>query len=488
MNTATTSLVWFRNDLRLSDHAALHAAVNQGGPVICLFILDQHNPGEWKRGEASLWRLHHSLQHLSDSLEQLGQKLILRQGPAEHVLDDIITDTNTTHVFWGRDYEPWAIDRDTSIKAKLKDKGINVQSHNTRLLFEPWTVETGQGAPYKVFSPFWRACLASNPPERPLPAPGQVPAPDKWPATDTLNDWALLPTRPNWAHTFDDNACGERWAYLRLKDFLDTQVDDYKDNRDRPANPVTSGLSPALHFGEISPRAIWHTVNDAIDAGDVNAKSAQKFLSEIGWREFSFNLLYHFPYFPEKNHRDDFDKFTWRDSPNDLKAWQQGYTGYPMVDAGMRELWATGIMHNRVRMIVASFLTKHLMIHWRHGEDWFWDTLIDADLANNAASWQWVAGSGADAAPYFRIFNPFTQGEKFDTNGDYVRKWVPEIAGLPNKLIHRPWEASAAELGNAGIKLGETYPHPIVDHFNARDRALGAYEALKSAKDEPADA
>ncbi len=482
-------IVWFRHDLRLADHAALTAAVDRGGPVICLYILDQDGAGTWARGGASLWRLHHSLLSLQTRLLDKGQRLILRKGSAEAILSEIISETGAEALYWGRDYEPYAISRDTDLKAHFKDQGLDVQSFCTRLLFEPWTIATQAGDPYKVYSPFWRACLASDEPAAPLPTPHTIPAPECWPQSDTLTDWHLLPTRPNWAQDFDPETTGEDWAQSRLRTFLDTRVSDYKDKRDLPAAEVTSGLSAALHFGEISPRQIWHKTQAAIDKGEAPAKPAQKFLSELGWREFSYHLLYHFPTLPSENFRYDFNLFPWRDSTEDLKRWQLGQTGYPLVDAGMRQLWQTGEMHNRVRMVVASFLTKHLMLHWRHGEDWFWDTLVDADLANNAASWQWVAGSGADAAPYFRIFNPFTQGEKFDAQGQYVRQWVPELSGLPNTKIHRPWEASASELGNAGITLGSTYPHPMVDHMTARDRALEAYEILKSKREkkEPAD-
>ncbi|MEY4256476.1 MAG: hypothetical protein RLZZ141_1703, partial [Pseudomonadota bacterium] len=332
---------------------------------------------------------------------------------------------------------------------------------------------------YKVFTPDWRAARAKVGQERALPAPMALTAPDHWPVSDDLAEWQLHPTDPDWSTGFEGWTPGEAGALENLNAFLIGPANAYAEGRDQPGKAGTSRLSPHLHFGEISPRQVWIAAHGASATGDLNEGARDKFLAEIGWREFNHHLLFHFPTLPTANFKPGFDSFAWQDDAEGLKAWQRGLTGYPMVDAGMRELWATGWMHNRVRMITASFLIKHLLIHWREGEAWFWDTLLDADLANNAAGWQWTAGTGADASPYFRIFNPFSQGEKFDPKGDYIRRWVPELARLPDKVIHRPWEATAFELSTAGVTLGKTYPRPIVDHANARARALSTYARLK---------
>lgn len=473
-------IVWFRQDLRLKDNPALMAAVETGQPVVPLFILDDETPGQWKPGGASRWWLHHSLKSLASDLDRLGSPLVLRSGPSADALDKLVEDCGARGVFWNRCYEPFARARDEEIKASLKDRGIDVQSFNGALLAEPWMIRNKSGEPFKVFSPFWRTLRADLDPGAPLDAPAGLIAPEGPVPSDKLDNWDLLPTRPEWAKGFAPVwTPGETGARDRLIGFFDHGAKHYAGGRDRPDKPYTSALSPHLHFGEISPRQIFAATQLVKD--EIGEKNAEKFLSEVGWREFSFNLLFHFPHLPERNYQDKFDGFPWRDSEKALSAWQTGQTGYPIVDAGMRELWTTGWMHNRVRMIVASFLIKHLMIDWREGEKWFWDTLVDADLANNSASWQWVAGSGADAAPYFRIFNPITQGEKFDPNGDYVRKWVPEIARLPDKYLNRPWEAGPLMLKEAGIELGTTYPEPIVDHKLARERALAASQSLKDA-------
>lgn len=476
-------IIWFRQDLRIADNPALHAAGKTGKEVICLYILDDATPGQWAMGGASRWFLHHALDSLNADLKKLGSKLVLRRGNASMVLQDFADEVSASDIFWNRLYEPFAIKRDTALKEKLKATGLGVHSSNASMLFEPWTVETKSGGPYRVFSPFWRACLRDcPPPDEPIRAPTSFKVPKQHPRSEKLDDWDLLPGKPNWAKEFSGMwEPGEAGAHNRLKGFLENAVALYEDARDCPGIDGTSGLSPHLHFGDIGPRQIYHAAREHADQHGGPAKSVDKFVAELGWREFSHHLLYHFPTLPTENYQDKFDGFPWRDNDADLKAWQQGRTGYPMVDAGMRQLWQTGWMHNRVRMIVASFLVKHLMIHWRHGEDWFWDTLVDADLANNAASWQWVAGSGADAAPYFRIFNPITQGNKFDPNGDYVRRFVPEIANLPTKYLFAPWTAPGDVLTEAGIKLGTDYPHPIIDHSEARERALGGFGEIKQA-------
>ena len=479
---APPALVWFRRDLRLDDNPALTAAVDRGGPVVALYVLDDEDAGDWRPGGASRWWLHRSLDALGKALSKAGSPLVLRRGKAAEVLETVIEETGAKAVYWNRRYEPWATERDTEIKKALKTRDIEVGSFNGGLLYEPWEITTKQDTPFKVFSPFWREVQAKGDPAEPLSAPKKISPPTRAPESDTLEDWALLPTKPDWAGGLRDMwTPGEAGAAERLEWFLDEAIGDYKNRRNIPGTDATSALSPHLHFGEISPRRIWHAARLASEARSNEAmdRGTASFLSEICWREFSYNLLFHNPDLPEVSLRREFEDFPWRTDAKGLKAWQRGLTGYPIVDAGMRQLWHTGWMHNRVRMIVASFLIKDLLIHWREGEAWFWDTLVDADLANNAASWQWVAGCGADAAPYFRVFNPVLQGEKFDGNGDYVRRWIPELAELPNTVIHKPWEASSEQLAKAGVTLGETYPEPIVDHAGARMRALKALETIK---------
>ncbi|MGE3769350.1 MAG: deoxyribodipyrimidine photo-lyase [Bdellovibrionales bacterium] len=465
-----TSLVWLRQDLRIDDNPALATAMKTG-PTIALYIYDTSGP--WPPGGASRWWLHHSLAALRTDLLKIGVPLVLRKGKTAAVLDDVVKQSGATHVFWNRCYEPAAIARDKDIKTDLTERGLHVESFNAALLHEPWTVQTQTGGFYKVYTPFSKACMAKGPPDAPLVAPKKQAAPPA-PAGDDLDSWGLLPSKPDWAKGFDAWKPGSAGALQRLHEFIDGILKNYAIGRDRPDHDFTSRLSPHLHFGEISPRQVWHAVSHA--AHDANS---EKYLKELLWREFAYHLLFHLPHMPEKPLNGNFADFPWQPDAKLLRAWQKGQTGYPIVDAGMRQLWQTGWMHNRVRMIVASLLVKHLLQPWQKGEAWFWDTLVDADLANNAASWQWVAGCGADAAPYFRIFNPTTQGEKFDPNGDYVRAWVPEIAALPNDYIHQPWAAPGDVLKKAGIALGKTYPAPIVDHKAGRERALAA---LKEAK------
>ena len=478
---AAPVIVWFRQDLRLDDNPALAAAARSGAPVLPIYILDDAAPGKWAMGGASRWWLHRSLAALETSLSKTGLKLILRRGPAQDVLTDIIADSGAAAVHWNRCYEPFAIERDTAIKASLKASSIAVETHNASLLCEPWTVRTKAGEPFKVFTPFWRACQDSGIAVETEAAPRKM-SPAKPVSSDTLADWKLLPARPNWAKTFEPEwAPGEAGAKARLADFIDEALRGYAEGRDRPDLSATSRLSPHLHFGEIGPRQVVRAIRSATGANPALEREAAKYLSEIGWREFSYHLLHQFPGLPDDNFRPEFDAMRWHNDTAALKAWQRGQTGVPIVDAGMRQLWQTGWMHNRVRMVVASFLIKHLMIDWREGAAWFWDTLVDADLANNAASWQWVAGCGADAAPYFRVFNPVLQGEKFDPNGDYVRRFVPELAKLPDKWLHKPWEAPDDVLRAAGVTLGRTYPEPLIELQYGRDRALAAFAALRKA-------
>jgi deoxyribodipyrimidine photo-lyase len=479
-------IVWFRNDLRLADQPALTAAVERGGPVLCLFIHDEDSPRLRPLGGASKWWLGSSLAALDKALAAKGTRLVIMRGPAQTVIDEIVALTGAGAVFWTRRYGAEERGIDATIKASLKARGITASTFNGQLLNEPWEVTTKIGGPVKVFTPYWRAARARGEPAAPLPVPKRIIPAALPPALEAkalaIADLGFEPTRPDWAGGMRAEwQPGEVGAAMRLEAFLDHALNGYGENRNLPDHTSTSKLSPHLRFGEISPRQIWHAAHSAFLAGRTGAPQADldKFLAEIGWREFAHHLLFHNPDLARTNYNPRFNAFPWAQDDKARRAWEAGQTGYPMVDAGLRELWTTGWMHNRVRMIVASFLVKHLLLPWQDGERWFWDTLVDACPANNAASWQWVAGSGADAAPYFRIFNPFGQGEKFDTAGDYVRKWVPELARLPAKLIHRPWEAPPALLLAAGVKLGSNYPRPVVEHDKARERALAAFSALK---------
>ncbi len=470
MPDMSVSIVWLRNDLRLSDNPALAEGLRSGQAVVPVFILDDETEGLRPIGGASRWWLHHSLQSLDASLRKLGSRLTLRRGPAERVLVELAAECGAEAIFWNRVYDEGSRNRDARLKKSLSERGLRAESFKANLLFEPWEIKNQSGTPFKVFTPFWRACRTQSPPDDPLPAPKALPAPKTWPASDTLDDWRLLPTKPDWARGLRTTwTPGEKGAKDRLSHFLDDALEDYRHARDLPGVEGTSRLSPHLAFGEISPRQVWRA---AINRGE--SAAAEKFLSEVGWREFAYSLLFHHGDLARRNFRPEFDGFPWAGSDEMLDAWQRGRTGYPIVDAGMRELWTTGWMHNRVRMIVASFLTKDLLIDWRKGERWFWDTLVDADPANNATGWQWVAGCGADAAPYFRVFNPVLQGAKFDPKGDYVRRWVHELADLPDAAIHSPWTASKPP-------PTAVYPERIVEHGAARDRALAAFQSLKKS-------
>jgi deoxyribodipyrimidine photo-lyase len=474
--TKKTTLVWLRQDLRISDNPALFAAA-EAGTILPVFILDEKTAGEFKLGGASKLWLHHSLQSLNKSF---GGKLNFYKGDAQKILLEIISQNKIDAVFWNRCYEPFRIKQDSEIKAQLKTKNIEAKSFNGSLLWEPWQVLKSDGTPYKVFTPFYRnGCLSKEAPRMPLPAPSKL---DLWrdESSLTLDNLQLMPQK-NWHLSIVKTwQIGENAAQKRLYEFLDEGLKNYKEGRNHPNQNNVSRLSPHLHFGEISPNQVWYAAQGRLLNDDLR-KDVDHFLSELGWREFSNHLLYHFPTLPRKNFQEKFDKFPWSENLQLLQAWQKGQTGYPIVDAGMRELWQTGYMHNRVRMIVGSFLVKNLLLHWHHGEDWFWDCLVDADLANNSASWQWIAGSGADAAPYFRIFNPILQGEKFDTNGEYTKRFVPELANLPSKFLFKPWEAPPEILRAAGIELGKTYPKPIVEMSTSRDAALLAYKVVSGA-------
>jgi deoxyribodipyrimidine photo-lyase len=477
MNPPAPVLVWFRRDLRLADQPALAAAVATGRPVLPVYVLAS---GGRVPGGASRWWLHHSLAALAAALARRGSPLLLRAGAPGAVLARLVAETGATEVACTAGLDPDAAAEEAAVAAALP-ASIRLARHAPDALHVPGSVVGAAGTPLRVFTPFWRACTARPEPAEPRPAPLRWPAYSGAPAGEALADWQLLPAAPDWAAGLREAwRPGEAAAQRALEEFLDSALADYAAERNRPDRRGTSRLSPHLHFGEISPRQVWHAVRSRAAGDSRLAHGAEAFLRELGWREFSLHLLHHWPDLPRAPFQPAFARFPWRRDAAGLRAWQRGLTGYPLVDAGMRELWATGWMHNRVRMVAASFLVKHLLVHWREGEAWFWDTLVDADAANNAASWQWVAGCGADAAPYFRIFNPALQGAKFDPGGAYVTSWVPELARLPPRYLHAPWTAPAAVLRAAGIELGRDYPHPVVEHAAARARALGAYAALRA--------
>nr|WP_201469814.1 deoxyribodipyrimidine photo-lyase [Microbacterium hydrocarbonoxydans] len=440
---ASPSLVWLRDDLRLADNPALRAAIDRGEPLVVLYVLDEESPGVRALGGAARWWLHHSLVSLRDRLQDAGADLVLRRGPASRVVPAVVDETGAAAVYWNRRYGGAERDVDAALKSDLRDAGIEVTSFAGSLLHEPWTVKTGAGTHFSVFTPFWRACLALPAPRAPLPEPRRVDG-APMPSSDDIDAWGLLPTRPDWASGLRETwEPGEPAARARLRTFLHDDLGDYDRARDEPSAGATSLLSPRLRWGEISPFTVWHEATAVDGAGG--------FLSELGWREFAWHTAYHFPRLATENLRREFDAFPWpRLNASHLHAWQRGDTGIPLVDAGMRELWHTGYMHNRVRMVTASFLVKNLLIDWRRGEEWFWDTLVDADGANNSFNWQWVAGSGADAAPYFRVFNPELQATKFDPQRLYISQWASDA----------PQE-------------------PIVDLRETRKSALAAYDVVK---------
>lgn len=469
------TIVWFRQDLRLEDNPAFLAGIKKKSAIIPLYI-DFSEEEDWPLGGASKWWLHHSLKCLSAELEELGLPLIIQRGPSHEILEKIIQSTKAAGVVWNRCYEPLSIIRDEKIKSYLTKLGIKVESFNASLLFAPEKIANKQNKPFQVFTPFWKACLAMPEPDLPLACPKDKLKTVKVESL-SIDELKLLP-KIHWDKGIEASwSPGSKSAQRSLLHFIKESIYQYPYLRDRPDKPGTSLLSPYLHFGEISPRMIWHSIKASCD---LKNEGVDCYLRQLGWREFAYHLLFHFPETPKIPLRKEFLNFPWNENQQSLKAWQKGLTGYPIVDAGMRQLWTTGWMHNRLRMIVGSFLTKDLRIPWQKGAEWFWDTLVDADLANNTLGWQWIAGSGADAAPYFRIFNPVTQGQKFDPEGVFIRKWVPEIAALSNEWIHCPWEAPPLELKIANIDLGKTYPHPIVDHAQARIKALEAFQKIKN--------
>lgn len=480
------TLLWFRNDLRLTDNPALVWAAEQGGAVIPVFIWSPEDEAPWSPGAASRWWLHQSLLALDSALRGRGLRLILRSGRELPALKELIAKTGAVAVAWNRRYEPGMVVREERLREGLRSSGVAFQSFNASLLHEAGDLLNNSGRPFKVFTPFWKACRTSATVLAPLKPPKRIAVPAAWPESLTLASLDLEP-RLDWAAGIGAAwRPGEVGAQAQLQLFLKESLPGYAEGRNRPDRPGTSRLSPHLRFGEIGPRQIWHAVRARNESGGRDlSRSAAVYLSEIGWREFAHHLLFHFPRTTGAALRPEFDEFPWSTGAvmrRHLKAWQRGRTGYPIVDAGMRELWATGWMHNRVRMIAASFLVKDLLVDWREGARWFWDTLVDADLANNTLGWQWTAGCGADAAPYFRVFNPVLQGEKFDREGKYVGRWVPELTRIPARWIHRPWEAPRDVLSAAEVRLGATYPRPIVDHAVARRRALKAFAELKRSR------
>ena len=452
---------------------------------MCLYILDEVSkplhPNGRPMGGATRWWLAQSLRALDQSLKAMGSGLILRRGPAADIIAEVAGQTEASAVFWNEIALAPHLAVASHVTEALGELGITSQSFQGNLLAAPAKIRNKENRGLRVFTPFWKRVQALGDPPKPLPAPKSLPAAPKL-ASDKLEDWNLEPTRPDWAGGLREGwKPGEASAQKRLREFLKESVSGYSTQRDRPDRKGTSGLSPHLRFGEISPRQVWYAARFAAAEHHRLSGDIDKFLSEVGWREFCRHLLFDVPDLATRNLQPSFDHFPWKYDNKALKAWQCGQTGYPIVDAGMRELWHTGVMHNRVRMVVASFLVKHLLIDWREGEKWFWDTLVDADAASNPANWQWVAGSGADAAPYFRVFNPILQGEKFDPDGVYVKRWVPELARMPASLIHQPWTAKPLELAEAGVRLGETYPEPVIDHKVGRERALAAYAKTRKS-------
>jgi deoxyribodipyrimidine photo-lyase len=479
-------LLWFRRDLRLNDNPALQVLVDNGHTPVAVYIHDEPDP-QWPLGAASAWWLHHSLQSLRTSLLRRGSDLLVVSGDSLNSLLQLIEDTEAIGVYWNRCYEPACIQRDQQIKETLTQQGFEARSFNGSLLREPWQHLKKDDTPYRVFTPFWKALNKSGPSRTVVRSSIVQTQPPQGIASlqQGLEALHLLP-EIGWDSAFHDHwKPGEDNAWNTLQNFCNKRLLKYATRRDLPAEPATSCLSPYLHFGEISPVQIWEFVNRWASTSTVSGAytAAESWLRQLAWREFSYHLLYHFPHTPLQPLDARFERFPWRDDAGeDLARWQQGQTGIPLVDAGMRQLWTTGYLHNRVRMIVASFLTKNLLIPWREGARWFWDTLVDADLANNTAGWQWTAGCGADAAPYFRVFNPVLQGEKFDSSGNYVRRWIPELAELPDKYIHRPWTAEPSVLAKAGVQLGDHYPEPLTELRSSREAALAAWEAVKQQR------
>ncbi len=468
--TKAPVLIWFRQDLRLADNSALTAAAAMGQPVLPVFILESGD-GQRRWGGASRWWLHHSLASLAASLKKRGLPLVLDRGDPAQVLSRLARESGACCIHWNARHEPREVAQDLVVKGTLEKAGLTVVEHLANLLAHPTDLATGQGGPYKVFTPYWKKFLQTQVLDSPLPVPTRFVVPSAIPASQDLASWNLLP-KIGWDSGLQESwKPGEGEARALWDVFRAGPMLAYGTQRDIPSRHGTSRLSPYLHWGEISSRQLWHDAQ--------NIEGSEGFLRQLVWREFSHHLLHHFPHTQAEPLRSQFSSFPWDGDPALLASWQKGQTGFPLVDAGMRQLWHSGWMHNRVRMVVASFLVKHLLLPWQDGASWFWDTLVDASLANNTFGWQWAAGCGADAAPFFRIFNPITQGKRWDPRGNYIRRWVPELAGLPDKLIQEPWTASEAVLEHLGVKLGRDYPFPVVDHAWARQRALDSYGQMR---------
>lgn len=473
-------LVWFRRNLRIRDNPQIHTAVETGRPIVPVYIFDESS-GLRPPGDGTRWWLHKSLERLSEDLSAHGTALTLRHGPAGDIIPALARETGADEVYCDKAYDPPTAARDDRLERSLAAQGVRLVSLNASLLFEPDEIRNRNGEPYQVFSAFWRALLAKEPAAALPPTPGKFPALPQPPKGLRLADIDVQKTYPGRTAGLEERwGPGETGAQQTFRTFLSFNLTRYAGSSDMPGAASTSRLSPHLAFGEIGPRQVWHAIHHRLESdGAFNRETALAFLRELAWREFNYGLLQRHPDMAHNNINANFDRFPWRSDEAGFRAWQEGRTGYPIVDAGMRELRQTGWMPNRVRMIVASFLSKHLLIDWRHGEAWFWDMLVDADPANNPANWQWVAGSGVDAAPYFRIFNPIRQSETFDGEGVYTRRWVPEVSDLPARYLHRPWAAALKTRTSAGLRLGETYPAPMVDHAAARRRALDAYNAIR---------
>jgi len=482
MDKKRTVLLWVRGDIRLADNSALTYAA-ETGVVVPVYIWEDGKAESLPPGGAARWWLQQALVDLQAQFHKRGCKLILRRGDAARILPQLAKECRATDVAWGRVYDPETVARDEKLAARLRRQKLDVSIHDGYLLFAPETLRTKAGTVFKVFTPFSRACLAAKPPSKPLPPPQDLRGFSQPIKSDILKTWKLTPAKAQWPKGLaDDWEPTEQAAHEQLHEFIQHNLNAYKTGRDRPDREGTSRLSPYLHHGLLSPRQIWHAIHQAMHKPGAGSPSAERYILEILWREFCNHLIVNFPTMLDKPLDRRFSKFPYRASAKELAAWQKGLTGYPIVDAGMRQLWNTGWMHNRVRMVVASFLIKHLLHSWREGMLWFWDTLVDADLGNNTANWQWVAGCGADAAPYFRIFNPTLQGRKFDPDGTYVRMYVPELAKLDARYIHEPSKAPPDALRKAGITLGKTYPLPIVDHSAARTRALLGLKRMRADK------
>lgn len=471
--TSENAIVWFRQDLRLADNPALQAACQSGLSIIPIYLWDTEAEGDWAMGAADQVWLHESLKSLGERFRTLQSRLIIQRGGTETLLVQLSRLVKAKQIHCNARYEPHAIRQEDSLQHALSKEGVELVIHKGgKLIWEPNTIQTGSGNPYQVYTPFFKRCVEALPSISPLPQPESLKSPNQWPNSLTVDDLKLLPSIPWDQEIRAFWQPGEFHAHQLLKTFIDKKQDDYVNARNIPAIDGTSLLSPYLRHGEISPRQIWHDVTEA------GRKSGKDYLREIVWREFAYHVLFHFPHTTQSALKPKFNDLPWTMNPEYFERWTKGQTGYPIVDAGMRQLWRIGWMHNRVRMIVGSFLTKDLMISWYDGARWFWDTLVDADLAQNSLNWQWVGGCGADAQPFFRIFNPVTQSKKFDPDGKYIRQWVPELAKLPAKYIHEPWNAPPLALLEAGVTLGKTYPEPIVDHATARTQALKLYKGI----------